>query len=130
MSSHNLALYIFTLMLFFLFLIASIGILTMMFNNGPVLTYNSSKPVLTVEGRIISKRFKTFQDTQNFGDMIPSYNYLAMYYVTFELEDKEQLEFCVSANEYEEFNEGDTGKLSYQGNKYLGFERSKEMEQN
>ncbi|WP_291574456.1 DUF2500 domain-containing protein [Clostridium sp. UBA4548] len=130
MLSHNLALYIFTLMLFFLFLIASIGFLTMMFNNGAVLTYNSSKPVLTVEGRIISKRFKTFQDTQNFGDMIPSYNYLAMYYVTFELEDKEQLEFCVSANEYEEFNEGDTGKLSYQGNKYLGFERSKEMEQN
>ncbi len=102
----------------------------MMFNNGTVLTYNSSKPVLTVEARIISKRFKTFQDTQNFGDMIPSYNYLTMYYLTFELGDKEQLEFCVTAMEYEEFNEGDTGKLSYQGNKYLGFERSMEEEQN
>ncbi|MPN19836.1 hypothetical protein SDC9_167208 [bioreactor metagenome] len=60
--------------------------------------------------------------------MLPSYNYSTLYYITFQLEDGEQLEFSVTAVEYEELQEGQLGKISYQGNRFLGFEIIAEKE--
>ncbi|MBP2024309.1 hypothetical protein J2Z44_004169 [Clostridium punense] len=128
MMSHNLALYIFTIMLFFMFLIASLGFLNMMFNNFIPWSHNSSMPLVTAKAKIISKRFRTFQDNQTFGDMLPSYNYSTLYYITFQLEDGEELEFSVTAVEYEELQEGQQGKINYQGNRFLGFEVEIEKE--
>jgi len=124
MVSHNLPLYIFAVMLFFVFIIASIGFITVMFGSLQQWTYNNL-PILTVDAKVVSKRIKTFQDTQGFGEMIPSYNYATFYYVTFELEDGSKLEFSITSVEYENMMEGDFGRLSYQESKYLTFEKSK-----
>ena len=45
------------------------------------------------------------------------------YYVTFQVESGDRMEFRVSGSEYGTYIEGDTGKLSFQGTRYLGFER-------
>ena len=44
-------------------------------------------------------------------------------YVTFQVESGDRMEFCVPGKEYGMLAEGDTGKLMFQGTRYLGFER-------
>ncbi|MNJ74498.1 hypothetical protein D3C77_714380 [compost metagenome] len=43
------------------------------------------------------------------------------------MESGDRLEFPVSGTEYGQCAEGDQGKLSFQGKRYLGFERSAKM---
>ena len=45
------------------------------------------------------------------------------YYVTFQVESGDRMELRLSGTEYGQLAEGDTGKLSFQGTRYLGFER-------
>jgi hypothetical protein len=45
------------------------------------------------------------------------------YYVTFQLENGERLEFLVKGTEYGMLSESDHGRLSHQGTRYHGFER-------
>lgn len=46
-----------------------------------------------------------------------------MYYVTFQVESGDRREFRVTGSEYEMLSEGDKGKLTFQGTRYLGVER-------
>ena len=43
--------------------------------------------------------------------------------VTFQVESGDRIELQVKGNEYGMLVEGDYGKLSFQGTRYLGFER-------
>ena len=45
------------------------------------------------------------------------------YYVTFQVESGDRIELNVSGPEYGMLVEGDRGDLSFQGTRYLGFER-------
>ena len=45
------------------------------------------------------------------------------YYVTFQVESGDRMELGVGGSDYGMLVEGDTGKLSFQGTRYLGFER-------
>jgi Protein of unknown function (DUF2500) len=123
MISHNLAFYIFIIMLVLIFIVASLGFLTAMFDNCKIWTYGGVKPIETVEAKVVNKRVKVFHDTQSFGDMIPSYNYATSYYITFEIKGEEKIEFSLTVVEFENINEGDIGMLSYQGCRLLEFEK-------
>ena len=46
-----------------------------------------------------------------------------IYYVTFQMESGDRMEFQVSGIEYGMLAEGDTGELTFQGTRYLAFER-------
>ena len=46
------------------------------------------------------------------------------YYATFQFESGDRMEFLVSGTEYGMLEEGDTGKLTFQGTRFLGFERT------
>lgn len=46
------------------------------------------------------------------------------YYVTFQVESGDRMEFSVIGSEYGMLAEGDCGKLSLQGTRYLSFERN------
>ena len=46
-----------------------------------------------------------------------------MYYVIFQMERGDRMEFQVSGIEYGMLAEGDTGELTFQGTRYLAFER-------
>lgn len=46
------------------------------------------------------------------------------YFVTFELENKQRLEFRLKSKDYGLLAEGDIGTLTYQGTRYKGFTRN------
>lgn len=48
-----------------------------------------------------------------------------VYYATFEVESGDRMEFGVPNKEYGLLVEGDRGRLTFQGTRYLGFERSR-----
>lgn len=50
-------------------------------------------------------------------DVVP----VVAYEVVFELENKEQMHFYVSLKEYEQWHEGDSGKLTFKKDKYISF---------
>ena len=63
----------------------------------------------------------------NNGDMSGSHGYSTTsstsYYVTFEVDSGDRIEFSMSGSEYGMLIEGDAGTLNFQGTRYLGFER-------
>ena len=46
------------------------------------------------------------------------------YYVTFEVKSGDRMELAVTGKEYGQMAEGDVGELSFQGTRFLGFERN------
>ena len=62
------------------------------------------------------------------GDMSGAHGYdtstFTSYYVTFQVESGDRMEFEVDGSDYGLLVQGDIGKLSFQGTRYLGFERS------
>ena len=46
------------------------------------------------------------------------------YYVTFQVESGDRMELSVSGPEYGMLAEGDRGELTFQGTRYLSFERN------
>ena len=89
---------------------------------------NNHSEKLTVPAKIVAKRTQVSQHQQpNAGDPSGAHGFTVIsstsYYVTFELENGGRMELSVKGPEYGMLAEGDTGALSYQGTRYLGFER-------
>lgn len=87
---------------------------------------NNNSPRLTVAAKIVSKRTHVSHhthagagDTTGFGTTSST-----SYYVTFQVDSGDRMELSVSGSEYGMLAEGDFGKLSFQGTRYLSFERS------
>lgn len=85
---------------------------------------NDQSPRVTADAKVVSKRMQVGQNRQSSGDndMMRSYTY-SKYFVTFEFESGDRLELPVDSSDYGLLVEGDTGKLSFQGTRYLGFQR-------
>ncbi|MNN19850.1 hypothetical protein D3C81_1331050 [compost metagenome] len=79
---------------------------------------NSKQPILFVHSTIVSKR----TDVSHRHDAEQSRSD-TRYYVTFEVESGDRLEFKLSGSEYGQCSEGDEGNLKFQGTRYFGFER-------
>ena len=111
-----------------LFLIVFIFILSMIigsFVSGAKRKHkNDQSPRLTAEAKVVSKRMQVGENRHRHGndDMMHSYNY-SKYFVTFEFESGDRVEMPVDGSEYGLLVEGDTGKLTFQGTRYLGFSR-------
>ena len=69
----------------------------------------------------------THHQYANAGDVSGAHGFYTttntMYYVTFQMESGDRMEFQVSGIEYGMLAEGDTGELTFQGTRYLAFER-------
>ena len=85
---------------------------------------NDQSPRLTAEAKVVSKRMQVGENRHRHGndDMMHSYNY-SKYFVTFEFESGDRVEMPVDGSEYGLLVEGDTGKLTFQGTRYLSFSR-------
>ncbi|MEG1448881.1 MAG: DUF2500 domain-containing protein [Oscillospiraceae bacterium] len=86
---------------------------------------NNASPVLTVEAKIVSKRADVTHHTHHNENSMDYHSSSTDYFVTFEVESGDRLEFEVKSNEYGFLVEGDKGKLTFQGTRYKGFERNK-----
>ncbi len=89
---------------------------------------NNHSPRLSVNAKVVSRRTDvTHHSHANAGDASGAHGYSTSsstwYYVTFQVESGDRMEFSVTGSEYGMLAEKDTGKLSFQGTRYLGFER-------
>ena len=84
---------------------------------------NNNSPRLTVEALVVSKRTYTTQQPVA-GDPTSAHGFHTTTdcIVTFQVESGDQLKFSVSGREYRTLAEGDRGRLTFQGTRYLGFE--------
>ena len=81
---------------------------------------NNASPRLTVSAQVVTKRTSvTHHHSQN-----SMHHSSTWYYATFQVESGDRMEFAVSGPEYGMLAEGDQGTLTFQGTRYLSFERS------
>lgn len=90
---------------------------------------NNHSPRLTVPASVAAKRTEVSHhhhtnaaDASGAGGTWVSTS--TSYYVTFQVESGDRMELQVQGAEYGMLVQGDYGKLSFQGTRYLGFERN------
>lgn len=84
--------------------------------------HNNHSPRLTVAAKVINKRTQVGRNHHHHEEHIHSYQY-TNYFVTFEVESGDRIELEVSGEESGLMVEGDQGMLTFQGTRFLGFER-------
>lgn len=91
---------------------------------------NNQSPRLTVEAKVVAKRM----DVSHHGAVhhhgasgvhMSAPSSVTCYYATFQVESGDRIEFRVNGNEYGMLAEDDFGRLTFQGTRYLGFERKR-----
>lgn len=85
---------------------------------------NNHSPRLTVPAAIVAKRASVSNHRHGGVNGHHHHHTSTSYYVTFQVESGDRIEFHVPSLEYGLLVEGDRGNLSFQGTRYLGFERS------
>ena len=90
---------------------------------------NNNSPRLTVEARVVSRRRDvSHHDSPNAGDITGAHGYTTTssttYYATFQVESGDRLELAIPGSQYGYLAEGDTGRLTFQGTRFLSFERN------
>ena len=85
---------------------------------------NNHSPRLTVPATVVTKRTDVTRRRSGGTKGHHHYHASTNYYVTFEVESGDRMELHLSGPEYGLLVEGDNGKLSFQGTRYLGFERT------
>ncbi|WP_308634639.1 DUF2500 domain-containing protein [Paenibacillus silvisoli] len=89
---------------------------------------NNKQPVLSVQAVIVNKRTNVRSSTtHHHGPQDGFHNHSTSthtdYFVTFEVESGDRMEFQLNGEESGLLVEGDRGKLTFQGTRYLGFQR-------
>ena len=81
----------------------------------------NQSPKLTVPATVVAKRSDVHRG-------IETMHTFTSYYVTFQVESGDRMEFEVSDMEYGMLAEGDWGMLTFQGTRYLNFQRNESAE--
>ena len=120
---------LFSILFPILFLVVLGMILYTFIRNIRTWNQNNHSPRLTVPATVVAKRTDvSHSSSANAGDVSGAHGYdtstFTSYYVTFQVESGDRMEFEVDGSDYGLLVQGDIGKLSFQGTRYLGFERS------
>lgn len=86
---------------------------------------NNNSPMLTMEAKLVAKRIDISHHSTANMDMHHNSSF-SSYYVTFQLAGGDRMEFNIPDKEYGLLAEGDEGKLTFQGTRYISFKRNKE----
>ena len=119
---------LFSLMFTLIFLLAA-GIIVAAFVQGiHQWNKNNHSPRLTVDALAVTKRMDVSHRRHvNAGDHTGAHRYhtttSTFYYVTFQVDSGDRMELTVGGADYGQLVEGDRGKLTFQGTRYLGFQR-------
>lgn len=79
---------------------------------------NNNSPRLTVPATVVSKRTNVSHHHHDHHT-----HHSTSYYVTFQVDSGDRMELHMTGQEYGMLVEGDKGNLTFQGTRYLGFER-------
>ena len=85
---------------------------------------NNHSPRLTVPATIVAKRTNVSRHRHGGANGHHHHHTSTTYYATFQVESGDRMEFHLSGQEYGLLVEGDKGNLSFQGTRYLCFERT------
>ena len=83
---------------------------------------NNRQPLETLPAELVGKRTEHSSHTHHHDNHVHRSTDTS-YYLNFQLESGDRMEFRVKGSEYGSLVEGDLGKLSFQGTRYHGFER-------
>ena len=111
---------LFSILFPILFLVVLGMILYTIIGNISTWNKNNHSPRLTVPATVVAKRTEV---SRHHTDNTMAHTFTT-YYVTFQVESGDRMELTVSGSDYGMLVEGDIGKLSFQGTRYLGFERN------
>ena len=85
---------------------------------------NNHSHRLTVAAEVVAKRMNVSHHSHANAGMNGMHTTTSTsYYVTFQVESGDRMELKVSGSEYGILAEGDHGTLTFQGTRYIGFER-------
>lgn len=84
---------------------------------------NNHSPRLTVDATVVTKRSQVSHHHHNASNNAMHTIHSTTYYVTFQVESGDRMELMVNGSEFGMLVEGDYGKLTFQGTRYIGFER-------
>lgn len=120
MLMYNLIDFIFPIMFILVFIIIFINIIKGL----SIWNKNNNSPRLTVDATVVTKRTSVSHHSHaNTGNIGIQSSTSTSYYATFQVESGDRLELSVSGTEYGMITEGDYGKLTFQGTRYINFER-------
>ena len=108
----------FEIMFFLVFIIIALSIIKgiMQWNK------NNHSPRLTVQAKVVSKQMNVSHHHHHHDQGMHTTT-STTYYVTFEVESGDRMVLQLNRLDYGMLAEGDVGKLTFQGTRYLGFER-------
>ena len=84
---------------------------------------NNHSPKLTVPATIVEKRSDVHRYPVSTGK-VQTMHTSTYYYATFQVESGDRMELSIPTQDYGYLVEGDHGKLTFQGTRYLSFERA------
>ena len=84
---------------------------------------NNRSPRLTVGALVVAKRTNVSHHHHNTATGMGHTTHSTSYYATFQVESGDRMELSLSGREYGLLAEGDQGYLTFQGTRYLSFER-------
>ena len=84
---------------------------------------NNNSPRLIVPAVIVAKRTNVTRHRHGGANGHHHHHTTTTYYITFEVDSGDRMELRVDGAEYGLLVEGDLGELTFQGTRYLGFER-------
>lgn len=103
---------IFPLIFFFMFCFVFGMIISTVVKNARQNHQNNNSPRITSEAEVVTKRAKVWGDHSH-----------TVYYATFQFESGDRLELEIPHNQFGYLVEGDKGKLTFQGTRFLEFQR-------
>ncbi|SHJ59292.1 Protein of unknown function [Hathewaya proteolytica DSM 3090] len=84
---------------------------------------NNNSPVLTVNAKVVTKRTNVNSRHSMNENSMNNMLHDTDYYVTFQVDSGDRMEFHVTGDVYGMMAESDVGNLTFQGTRYLKFER-------
>lgn len=85
---------------------------------------NDASPRLTVLARVVSRRQEVTHHARNMNDGVYHTSSTTRYFVTFQVESGDRLELQLDGSDFGMIAEGDEGRLSFQGTRFLDFQRT------
>ena len=85
---------------------------------------NNNSPRLTVDATIVAKRFHTSRHRHGGANGMHHHTTSTRYYVTFQVASGDRMELALAGHQFGLLVEGDRGRLTFQGTRFLDFERT------
>ncbi len=111
---------LFSIMFFLIFFLVMGVFAVTIFRGAKQWKKNNDSPRLMVEAKVVAKR--TNHQCHSGGRHHMAHT-TTTYYATFEVKSGDRMELQMSGPEYGLLLEGDFGELTFQGTRYLGFQR-------